>query len=184
VCVCWRTCVCSVWCMCLVVCTCECTWLRVSVCVPLFLRASVLACLSDGSCTHALSAVGDCKVFDLSIAIHVSKNNKDKPGAECSAKKRNESTIPQSHRDFEFDGIFFIQVWGSQYSNRPRGVTVSTLDSESSDRGSNPREAFLFDPAVVTVQKISFACTAQGNSCLVSSRLVHPAVATKAHTGD
>ena len=27
----------------------------------------------------------------------------------------------------------------------PRGVTVSTLDSESSDRGSNPREAFLFE---------------------------------------
>ena len=26
-------------------------------------------------------------------------------------------------------------------SNGPRGVTVSTLDSESSDRGSNPREA-------------------------------------------
>ena len=26
---------------------------------------------------------------------------------------------------------------------RPRGVTVSTLDSESSDRGSNPREAFF-----------------------------------------
>ena len=26
--------------------------------------------------------------------------------------------------------------------NWPRGVTVSTLDSESSDRGSNPREAF------------------------------------------
>ena len=25
----------------------------------------------------------------------------------------------------------------------PRGVTVSTLDSESSDRGSNPREAFV-----------------------------------------
>ena len=24
----------------------------------------------------------------------------------------------------------------------PRGVTVSTLDSESSDRGSNPREAY------------------------------------------
>ena len=27
-------------------------------------------------------------------------------------------------------------------STWPRGVTVSTLDSESSDRGSNPREAF------------------------------------------
>ena len=26
--------------------------------------------------------------------------------------------------------------------HRPRGVTVSTLDSESSDRGSNPREAY------------------------------------------
>ena len=29
-----------------------------------------------------------------------------------------------------------VSIW-------PRGVTVSTLDSESSDRGSNPREAFL-----------------------------------------
>ena len=28
------------------------------------------------------------------------------------------------------------------HSQWPRGVTVSTLDSESSDRGSNPREAF------------------------------------------
>ena len=30
----------------------------------------------------------------------------------------------------------FLVIW-------PRGVTVSTLDSESSDRGSNPREALL-----------------------------------------
>ena len=29
-----------------------------------------------------------------------------------------------------------VSIW-------PRGVTVSTLDSESSDRGSNPREASL-----------------------------------------
>ena len=29
---------------------------------------------------------------------------------------------------------------------RPRGVTVSTLDSESSDRGSNPREALCRQP--------------------------------------
>ena len=27
----------------------------------------------------------------------------------------------------------------------PRGVTVSTLDSESSDRGSNPREALALN---------------------------------------
>jgi hypothetical protein len=31
--------------------------------------------------------------------------------------------------------------------NWPRGVTVRTLDSESSDRGSNPREAFLISSA-------------------------------------
>ena len=30
--------------------------------------------------------------------------------------------------------------------HRPRGVTVSTLDPESSDRGSNPREAFASAP--------------------------------------
>ena len=30
---------------------------------------------------------------------------------------------------------------GGDQFERPRGVTVSTLDSESSDRGSNPREA-------------------------------------------
>ena len=28
----------------------------------------------------------------------------------------------------------------------PRGLTVSTLDSESRDRGSNPREALALDP--------------------------------------
>jgi hypothetical protein len=35
------------------------------------------------------------------------------------------------------------EAWLDLVFNRPRGVTVSTLDSESSDRGSNPREAFL-----------------------------------------
>ena len=34
-----------------------------------------LVCLGDGDCTRALSAMGDCKVFDLSIAIQVSKDN-------------------------------------------------------------------------------------------------------------
>ena len=34
-----------------------------------------------------------------------------------------------------------VELGASQYT-WPRGVTVSTLDSESSDRGSNPREAF------------------------------------------
>ena len=41
---------------------------------------------------------------------------------------------------------FFRKLLGTSPSlrvvcNGPRGVTVSTLDSESSDRGSNPREA-------------------------------------------
>ena len=34
------------------------------------------------------------------------------------------------------DSVAATNIW-------PRGVTVSTLDSESSDRGSNPREALL-----------------------------------------
>jgi hypothetical protein len=35
-------------------------------------------------------------------------------------------------------------VSGWQNVNWPRGVAVSTLDSASSDRGSNPREAFEY----------------------------------------
>ena len=38
--------------------------------------------------------------------------------------------------------LLFIQQQQRSYVHRPRGVTVSILDSESSDRGSNPREAF------------------------------------------
>ena len=34
------------------------------------------------------------------------------------------------------------QFMSAEWSNWLRGVTVSTLDSESSDRGSDPREAF------------------------------------------
>ena len=38
------------------------------------------------------------------------------------------------------------QLVASAGVNWPRGVTVSTLDSESSDRGSNPREASALLP--------------------------------------
>ena len=41
-------------------------------------------------------------------------------------------------RDFDSLGTLISE----NSSIGPRGVTVSTLDSESSDRGSNPREAF------------------------------------------
>ena len=37
--------------------------------------------------------------------------------------------------------------WPPPPPKGPRGVTVSTLDPESSDRGSNPREAFLWPDA-------------------------------------
>ena len=41
---------------------------------------------------------------------------------------------------------YVIFIW-------PHGVTVSTLDSESSDRGSNPSEAFTHEsPALVVLQ--------------------------------
>ena len=47
-----------------------------------------------------------------------------------------------------------------EVSSWPRGVTVSTLDSESSDRGSNPREAF-FEFAV------PFACKHKKAICAI-----------------
>ena len=45
----------------------------------------------------------------------------------------SESSRAEKRRTAEAGGPLFC-IW-------PRGVTVSTLDSESSDRGSNPREA-------------------------------------------
>ena len=57
---------------------------------------------------------------------------------------------------------------------RPRGVTASTLDSESSDRGSNPREAFYREPfgvslnvwSLVNVEHARIVCL-----CLVAMRI-------------
>ena len=39
--------------------------------------------------------------------------------------------------------------------NWPRGVTVSTLDSESSDRGSNPREASWYVNKCIENERVS-----------------------------
>ena len=83
-----------------------------SVCVRLCLRASVLVCLGDGDCTHALSAMGDCKAFDSSIAIQVSKNNKDKPGAECSAEDAMSSHFPRASEISSWMGNFFLFRFG------------------------------------------------------------------------
>ena len=71
-----------------------------------------------------------------------------------------------------------------------RGVTVSTLDSESSDRGSNPREASFpalllyssFLILLVLLSKLSsdvlfFVVCRSLLSCLVSVSLVPPALA-------
>ena len=56
------------------------------------------------------------------------------------------------HLDFEFYLVLHYDLCAScsllnvgpcwHHIRWPHGVTVSTLDSESSDRGSNPREAF------------------------------------------
>ena len=45
------------------------------------------------------------------------------------------------------------------YINRPRGVTVSTMNSESRDRGSIPREAFVTQTHVILVMNIRIYCT-------------------------
>ena len=53
--------------------------------------------------------------------------------------RASRALAPQFAQLLRWAGLFperAISKW-------PRGVTVSTLDSESSDRGSNPREASL-----------------------------------------
>ena len=50
---------------------------------------------------------------------------------------------------FCYDNFIMLVHW-------PRGVTVSTLDSESSDCGSNPREAFEFS-AISGVLRLSWS---------------------------
>ena len=51
-----------------------------------------------------------------------------------AAGQRALHVSPGSRRGGRIQGHVFPATW-------PRGVTASTLDSESSDRGSNPREA-------------------------------------------
>ena len=71
---------------------------------------------------------------------------------------------------FGLNIVFWLHLWTEYYvlascicclqqSQWPRGVTVSTLDSESSDRGSNPREAFclsILDAAVLLITQWKF----------------------------
>ena len=53
--------------------------------------------------------------------------------------------------------------------NWPRGVTVSTLDSESSDRGSNPREAFIRNAGLCAMLPRHPDCTTQHDIALRAS---------------
>ena len=50
-------------------------------------------------------------------------------------------------------------------ANWPRGVTVSTLDSESSDRGSNPREASAHDLPSIAAATNAKSDAAMGKPC-------------------
>ena len=56
----------------------------------------------------------------------------------CKTSKRGMDGEQPKPKASVHDGLRQDHVF-----SRPRGVTVNTLDSESSDRGSNPREAFL-----------------------------------------
>jgi len=66
----------------------------------------------------------------------------------------------------------------------PRGVTVSTLDSESSERGSNPREAFAwigkaahwtrchFDLRTCTINHAHHVATPHEHKCAARALLI------------
>ena len=59
---------------------------------------------------------------------------------------------------FDCQNVALESMW-------PRGVTVSTLDSESSDRGSNPREASAHDLPGIAAATKSRRDTAMGKQC-------------------
>ena len=70
-------------------------------------------------------------------------------------------------------------------SKRSHGVTVSTLDSESSDRGSNPREAFL-KLAVSSVRKKQEGCCGIGMESVLRTHvllLLFEFARSNGHTG-
>ena len=59
-----------------------------------------------------------------------------------------------------------------------RGVTVSTLDPESSDRGSNPREAFTIYPTAHVISRslarqIGMGTGNRGGRHATSAKLLH-----------
>ncbi len=74
-------------------------------------------------------------------------------------------------------------MFGCQW---PRGVTISTLDPESSDRGSNPCEAFLQEHArtgavrTKGVKTLTHACVAWVRRCPLGSRSLFSGVALAA----
>ena len=47
-------------------------------------------------------------------------------------------------------------------TSRSYGVTVSTLDSESSDRGSNPRRTFAWSMKLILIAKLAWEHEARG----------------------
>ena len=70
----------------------------------------------------------------------------DKASASGAGDSRFESWAGHSYVHFGVVVLHMVFLRVIAYDDlldiiRPRGVTASTLDSESSDRGSNPREA-------------------------------------------
>ena len=85
---------------------------------------------------------------------------------------------------FGLNIVFWLLFWTEYYvlalcicclqqSQWPRGVTVSTLDSESIDRGSNPREAFLFASLAPRLQWPSLQHKDLHPQCLQRAMLSH-----------
>ena len=86
-------------------------------------------------CMNNICASGDKHIFLTDNAARVLLARQQKPGDQYGNK------LPAYSCLLLLRVPCCCQRW--QDATRPRGVTVSTLDSESSDRGSNPREALM-----------------------------------------
>ena len=88
----------------------------------------------------ACVAFGNCKFKSTSKSHHAPRRSAT--ASQPRKRQQPKGDLQPMARKLVGKLNCFLQATRDLHHTWPRGVTVSTLDSESSDRGSNPREAF------------------------------------------